>query len=334
MKARSASRIALSAALCLMSSAALAQFVNPRPVQRATDEHLAMLMSRAYDKLDQAADEARAKNSTTSDGQSLLSAIYDGVAGCACGNQLNEDLWVVRKQRLEEWNARKPGSVTARLSMAAFPMKYGWMARGSGYANTVSQDAWKIFRDRVDEGRKSLEALDAKIKEDAGWFEMMLAVAISQGWPRERYDALFEKGVAKHPHYLPLYFSRAQYYSPRWHGSPEEFQRVVDDSVARTRSTLGETLYARIHWGFQDPYMFQRQQADWPRMKAGFEHMMKDYPDPWNLNNFGKFACLADDFGTLKQLLPKIGNNPILMGWEDNMDFYNFCRSLAEKGKP
>jgi hypothetical protein len=320
--------------LCLLSGTAAAQSISPRPLQRATDDHLALLMSRAYDKLDQAADEARAKQTPLSDGQPLLAAIYAGVIGCGCGNQLNEELWQVRRQRLEEWAKRKPHSVTARLAVAAFPVKYAWMARGGGYAGTVSPEGWKLFRERMEEGRKALEALDAKTKQDPGWYELMLDVATSQGWPREKFDAIFLEAVAKHPYYPPFYFIRMQFYSPRWYGSAEEVKLVAEDAVERTRSRWGEIMYARLNWTMMDVRMFKSGQADWPRMKAGFEQMTREYPDAWNINNFAKFACIARDQETLSALLPKIGDAPIVQAWEDEIAFYKGCRSWASTVHP
>jgi hypothetical protein len=323
--------ISLAVLLFLLAGTAAAQSVNPRPMQRATDDHLGLLMGRAYDKLDRAADEARSKQIALSDGQPLLTGIYAGVIGCACGNQLNEDLWQVRKQRLDEWAKRKPGSVTARLAVAAYPVKYGWMARGGGYASTVSPEGWKLYRERVEEGRKALEALDATTRQDPGWYELMLNVGLSQGWPRGKFDALFSDGVSKHPYYTPLYFARMSFYSPRWYGSVDESRRIVDDTVERTRSRWGEIMYARLNWATMDVRMFETGQTSWPRMKAGFEQMTKEYADGWNVNHFAKFACMARDHETFLALAPKVGDAPIAEAWHNDVNFYKGCQMWAAK---
>lgn len=325
---------AAAIALCVLAGNAAAQSINERPMQRATDDHLALLMSRAYDKLDQSADEARTKQIPMSDGQPLLTAIYAGAIGCGCGNQLTDELWQVRKQRLDEWIKRKPNSVTARLAVAAFPVKYAWMARGGGYSNTVSPEGWKLFRERIEEGRKTMEALDARTKQDPGWYEYMLDVGLSQGWPPEMFDAVFFEGVAKYPYYTPLYFFRMSFYSPRWYGSIEHGKRVADDAVERTRSRWGETMYARLNWALMDFQMFKNGQADWPRMRTGFQDMMKDYPDAWNLNAFAKFSCIALDRETLSGLVTKIGDTPIVQGWDNDVNRYQRCRAWAQKAPP
>lgn len=326
----SAARLA-AVALGLLAATAAAQSHSPHPVQRAIDNHFALLMSRAYDKLDRAAEEARANHLMVSDGQPLLSAIYAGTAGCGGGDQVNDELMLVCKERLDEWLKLKPHSITARLSRAAFPVSHAMMARGNGYAHTVSPEGWKLFRQRIEQGRKALESLDPMTRQDPGWYAMMLAVGLAQGWARGRYDAIFFEAVERYPYYTPFYFNRMSFYSAHWYGSDEEAKRVADDAVARTRSRWGESLYARLHWAMMDHDMFSSGRTDWRRMKAGFEKIVKDHPDPWNVNSFGKFACMAEDSRTLFALLQKVGEKPIIQAWDSNIDYYRHCRAVAAK---
>jgi hypothetical protein len=328
-------RTALAASAWLISLAfvpavAMAGSGNDRPLQRVAAEHLALLFARDYEALDKAADEARRRNRRTSDGQPLLAGIYMGTAGSAF-DELTNELWQLRKSRLEEWSKRKPASVTARVSLAYFPAQYAWFARGTGFSGTVSRDGWKVFRERTEEARVALLALDADARADAGWYEAMLAVGLSQHWPPERYDALFEEAVRKHPDYLQFDFYRATYYAPRWYGSAAELQRVVEEAVERTRPRMGETLYARLHWSNSNMEMFKNGQTDWTRMKAGFQRMLQDYPDAWNLNNFGRFACQVDDWDTVKQVTDKIGDTPIVLAWLNNLELYQACRRHANR---
>ena len=116
----------------------------------------------------------------------------------------------------------------------------------------------------VSEPQASASKKAAKTRQDPGWYELMLDVGASQGWPREKFDAVFFEGVSKYPYYSPLYFTRMSYYSPRWYGSVEEGKRVADDAVERTRSRWGEIMYARLNWAMMDIRMFKTGQADGP----------------------------------------------------------------------
>lgn len=90
-------------------------------------------------------------------------------------------------------------------------------------------------------------------------------------------------------------------------------------------------MYARLNWAEYHPQMFENGQADWERMKAGFMRITRDYPDPWNFNNFAKYACMAEGVSTLKMTLEKVGNSPIEDAWRGK-NLFAYCKSLASKG--
>src|SRR5207302_9658284 len=129
---------------------ATAQFNHPRPMQRATDEYFALLLKRDFAGLERIADEARRMDSRISDGQPVLAALYEGTAGCACGNRLTDELWQLRRSRLDEWRKAFPESLAARVASAAFPVYYAWFARGNNYAGSVGDEAWRLFNGRME----------------------------------------------------------------------------------------------------------------------------------------------------------------------------------------
>ena len=157
-------KMAQSATLFLVfavyAASSSGQFTNPRPMVRAADEYFAVLLKSDFPKLERTADEARGKDLRIGDGQPVLAALYDGTAGCSCANSLTDELWQMRRARLEAWREKFPRSTTARVALAAYPVYYGWFARGNNYADSVSSDAWKLFGERVEAGRLALEALD------------------------------------------------------------------------------------------------------------------------------------------------------------------------------
>ena len=327
---------ALAAGVSLFASGlALAQFDSQRPFQRASDEYLALLMKGSYAELERASGNARKGAATISDGQPLLAALYGGTAGCVmggCANRLTDDLWKVRGQKLADWRKRYPDSVTAKVALASFPIQYGWYARGSGPSSAVSAEGGALFSERLGKAHKDLEGLDAAAKHDSGWFTAMLAVARLEGWPKARYDALYEAAAREHPLYLQIHFEGATYYSPQWYGSREELRSFTERAVGRTRDRLGESLYARLNWGPNTTLAFVRGEIDWPRMRSGFERLIRDYPDPWNTNNYAKFACQAQDWPTVSKVMVLIDRKPIASAWFDDLKNYENCRAQAAGG--
>jgi hypothetical protein len=242
-------RVAIASVLLLAGCATQpagdpVQFANPRPMLRASDGYQTLLLQRAYGDLERAAGEAHSSSSLISDGQPRLAAIYAGTAGCICGYGLPEEIWKLRGQRLREWHDKYPQSVTAKVALAYFPLQYGWFLRGGGYADTVSPEAWKRFAIQAEAARNALESLDADAKKDPGWYGAMLDVAIAQGWPKDRFQALYERAAREHPYYFPIYFAGASYYSPKWYGSIQELQSFIERAADATRPKLAETLYA------------------------------------------------------------------------------------------
>ena len=315
----------------LYTATGWAEFTNPRPMLRAADEYFAALMKGDFDKLERAAEEARSKDLRIADGQPVLAALYEGTAGCPCANSLTDELWQIRRSRLEAWHSQFPRSVTARVARASFPVYYGWFARGNNYAGSVSPDGWKLFRERVEAGRIALESLDASAKQDEGWYAAMISVALAQHWPPPRFDALYEEAAHRHPGYLPIHFNAGNYYAVQWYGSQEAYTRFVDHAVGLVDPQLGPELYARMNWSQGTNTMFRDGSADWNRMKEGFEQMVRAYPDSWNLNNFARFACIAGDWGTMNALADRIGETPVSMAWYDDSRFYFACRQRARR---
>ena len=78
-------------------------------------------------------------------------------------------------------------------------------------------------------------------------------------------------------------------------------------------------MYARIYW-FASQTQFQNaiftdSLVTWSRMKDGFEDIIKRYPDAWNLNNYAKFACLAQDKPKTREILERADFTIVPEAW-------------------
>ena len=321
----------LTLLIVVLPSIAWAQFTDPRPAQRVGDQYSALLFSREFDRLDADMDAAKARNLKSSDGQPILQFMHSGVAGCSCINYTDE-LWMLHKQRLDEWGKRKPQSLNARLALAGYPLAYGWFRRTGGYASQVSEEGWAQFRKGVQDTGSALMALDAEAKADPRWFVEMMGLALASGWPREDFETLLEQATAKYPEYYAFYFTAAEFYSRRWYGNREQQNELIERAAARG----GDVLYARLKWSTASDGLFvpPLDRTDWNRMRDGFDEIMKAYPDPWNLNHFARFACQAGDGPTTRQLINLIGDKPIAKAWNDDLRTFQRCNTATAKFEP
>ena len=325
-------KIAIAAILFLVSfcwSIAAPAQVDERPLSAAASTYWSMLKARQFDKLDQIADDARKSNKTISDGQPLLGALYDGVAGCVCRSNLTAADWNQRRELLQAWRLKSPKSTTAEVALGTFHLTFAWAARGNGYASTVEAERWDQFRAGVNKAYETLQQASPAARQDPGWYYAMLHIGLAQHWEQARFETIYREGTGKYPLYLPLHFAAANYYSPQWYGSVEQMQAYIRQAVEATRPLLGDTLYARINWSSQNSDMFNSGGVDWKQMKAGFERLVADYPDEWNLNNYGHLACQARDADTVVAVAARI-KQPIARVWREAPDYYEWCVNGAK----
>jgi hypothetical protein len=305
-----------------------------RPLDVIAENANDLLHKREFKALDKLAEEYRGKNSLASDGQPKLMGFYAGVlksaSGCG-GPQESEEQWNDHKLLLLDWSKNSTLAGVPNLALAMFEAAFGWHARGSGFASTVSEEGWTRFRQRTANARMMLEKLGPEARKDPQWYEAMLRIGLAQGWKNKEFDALYQEAINRFPYYYAYYFTKGSFYSAKWHGSQDEFKAFVDGSVNATAPKLGETMYARLNWSASSNSMFTDGQTDWNRMKRGFEKLIEDFPDSWNRNNFAKFACMAGDKKTLREQLALIGDRVALGAW-GSMSYFQACVKYGDDG--
>ncbi|MEH6459148.1 DUF4034 domain-containing protein [Chitinimonas sp. JJ19] len=325
--------IAVVLSLIFQSSRA-GEYLKPTFVEQKKYEQL--LLEKKFGELDKAAREAIRQNLMTSEGLPVLDAIYTGTAGCVarqCQYHGSADYWINKKKLLVAWKAHSPKSITAKIANAMYFLEFGWGMRGAGHASSVTDEQWQLFHESIEKAKLELLAVRSVGANDPGWYSAMLLVALAQGWESSDFDKVYSEATTKFPTYIPFYFTAANYHSERWYGSRAEFDLYVQRAAQQTNQRLGDSLYARLNWLLSSNSMFANGQAEWPRMRKGFERIVRDYPDAWNLNNFGKFACMAGDARILPAIMKKIGGAPIISAW-NSQRYYESCLAFADGVDP
>ena len=302
-----------------------------RPMTRKTNRVRQLLIEGKFAEIEALEKRSRDLSVTIEDGQPLRAAVFDAFA-CLCGAS-SEELKAYLKTitpRIKEWRAAFPESSAARIAEAGIPHQQAWALRGDGYASSVPESVWPVFREKNAESAKLLDGLPETTKSGDAWYAARLEVARDLSMDEAR--KLLKEALDKHPRYMPLYFTGADFYSPRWGGSREELKAFIEDAAARTKDWAGDMMYARLQWSNQGRDMFRNGQAKWPRMKQGFEKIVAEYPSSWNLNQFAKFACMAGDRDTTLQTIKKLKGAVLVEGW-DSMQFYAACKQWATRGE-
>jgi hypothetical protein len=236
------------------------------------------------------------------------------------------------EDKARAWTARYPKSVIAAIVLSQAYRAHGWAYRGGGYANSVSKEDFARFKEYVDLAQEALLARADTGKADPNWHWQVLEVARLQGWPDEKYFAFADAALDAFPGYYDIYFELSNRLVPQWGGSLEELADFAEHAAERTKATEGRAMYARIYWYVYDMLgaeRLKRGELDWPKIRAGFDDMVKRYPDPWNLNFFARIACDAGDQATTRRILALVGDKIEPAAWA-NRGAYSRCKNLAE----
>ena len=174
--------------------------------------------------------------------------LYDGAIldafHCQC---IDEKFWIRAEENMKGWIRKYPESINAHLAYAHVLLEKAWSIRGWGYVNTVDPANWKPFREQVEKTRAYLMEHKEIGISDPRWNYLVVDIANLQQIPETEYEALIDTALDRHPDYYPMYFSIMLHYEPKWGGSAEAIEKFARESVARSHSTEGEGMYARIY---------------------------------------------------------------------------------------
>ena len=245
----------------------------------------------------------------------------------------------ITEEKLKLWIRNHPKSAIAPILLSDLYVDRAFLFRGTGMANTVTSDGWKNFESNIQLARQTLEKYKSVSAVDPYWYAQAITIARLQGgWPPESVAAILEEGFNKEPLFHDTYLAYATYLSPLWGGSMIALEGFADSIVKRTQSTEGKAMYARIFWGVYDggfPRGIFVPNTIWPKMKAGFEDLVKSYPSAWNRNGFAKFACMNGDVKTVQTFFDshsassefRLGDQLQKQLWPN--DYFEKCRSWA-----
>jgi hypothetical protein len=220
----------------------------------------------------------------------------------------------------DEYAREIPTSAFSPIYAAMRLKASAWHARGAGYSSTITDENWKLFRERNLLALKKLMEVKARSAHLPVWYEIAISVGIDAGVPSATVESLFNEGIQRHSGYLPLYFAYARRFSPLWGGSYAKADNFVRSQLGRLPSADADMLYARLYWvldqfGNQPRNFFVESQVDWVRMRNGFEMLMKAFPNSaWNQANLVAFSCRANDAETY-------------LKWRTNVSAIEFSRA-------
>ena len=139
-----------------------------------------------------------------------------------------------REKQLKAWKEARPDSLAATANLGGFYINYGWLARGTSSAESVSPEGWKKFHERLKIARDLLfQAYGAKYQSPATMANLMTIYnAETNNLDSARNLALqaAQKGRAG----IPALEQYATMLLPRWQGQPGDIPKACDDLREKT----------------------------------------------------------------------------------------------------
>jgi hypothetical protein len=255
-------------------------------------------LQQNFDALETEAREARTSKARFSGGTWKINNFYAGVvAQGENGQPPTEADWDSAVTTLKAWAAAKPNSAAARIALANAYIALGWRARGSGYADSVTREGWKVFHQQVVLAANAL--LDAAKSEERCpyWYVAMQKVALAQQWDRPDVLALFDESAAFEPEFYYYYQDYANYLEPKWSGVDGETEAFAEESRLHVGGDQGDIIYFEIASNrtcWCEPDNHQLERMSWPQIKRGYEAIERLYGSSNYKNN--RFAFVAYQF--------------------------------------
>lgn len=272
-----------------------------------------ILMRNGFETIEKQAATFEKKGEMSMEGMSLILGFFGALA---IPDESNEDGWKAAFQRVECWREAFPDSPNALHAKAGLLVNYAWAARGFGFADKVTEEGWKKFRERIVSANVVLESIpEGDSRPD--FYLTRQAIAMSQGWSREAVMTNLRASLDKFPGCFEIYIAVCTHLLPRWYGEEQEWQKFIADQT-KEETPFQKELYTRACWAMADfyPDAWHEIGVLWPRFKAGFEEIERRYPaSMWNLNNFARFAMKNDDKATCSRLLKKIEGREDMQVW-------------------
>jgi hypothetical protein len=191
-------------------------------------------------------------------------------------------------------------------------LNIGGNARGSGYADTVSEEGWKVYSGNASLALAVLNDAASLQEKCPYWYEAMVLVASAQGWSKVRTKAIVEQLITYEPSYYHVYREYANYLQPKWYGQEGDAEAFADDISERIGGDEGRFIYFEIATLLDCPACGSvggRPKLPWPKTKEGYAALVRLYgTSDLKLNRLAFIATRFRDKPAAQEAFARIGD--------------------------
>lgn len=241
------------------------------------------------------------------------------------------DSWKAHFEKFDRWMAAFPQSPTPLTAKASGHIVLAWEERGSGYANTVSEAQWLLFRDNIERAKELLDKARTLPNHDADVYSKLVVVGMTQSADRETIDEYLAAARKIDPMYFPIYTNIAVDLLPRWGGAPGELGEFAEKMVADNPGDGGLEIYARIaaEVNKYDRLLLLEGEFDLKKVRAGAKVLVRRYEYAYYHHNFaGLVGWRAQDLELARSAKDAVEkhNERFVWGKPEQLKWFNeFC---------
>jgi hypothetical protein len=238
-------------------------------------------------------------------------------------------------ERLEAIRRERPESAIAIVALAGAYVSYAWEARGSGYADTVTPEGWKLFHARIAKAHELLdEALELGVKDTRAYF-LLVTVTKAKSLPNQVARMWVTEGKKVTLLDDRLYCAMADYLQVKWLGEPGDLERFANEVVEDIPGEDKFDVFGHIvaSGNCSDFGMLLWGGFDQANVAGAARVFMKRYGDSLIHTNFAAlFAWVADDQQLAKQAKARLKDklDPAVFGTENRIAWFRYYADASK----
>lgn len=303
------------------------EILSPTPAYARNEEVITqtrrLMQERDTAGLEALAADLRSSRARLDGGTWILTTFYQ----TACTLPKDPEQAGLTMDFFRRWALERPDSITAQVGLAGALASYAWQARGGGWADSVTDEGWRLFANRLEEASEVLNRAATLEEKCPAWTEVAQRVALGQGWERDRYLEMVNGAIRQEPTYGRYYTNTAYWLTPRWHGEPGDVARWIAETADGQPEAERDRHYAFLVWmadrmPVSGEIVFGPDGLDWDRTQRGFARWAQEDPDNLMVHfQWLRLALLADDREAARQQFDRIGGKFFPVMWDDEAQF-------------
>lgn len=326
--------------LLLLPIVSIAGAIPYTPVTRERaqlrETAIQLFLAQDWKNLESGAARFRQPTERFSNGEWKLPIFYTGLR--LGFGRLEKQRQGAGDEAVAKWLAAAPNSMSARLLAVSSVTAKAWKIRGSGMADTVSEENMQKFHAEMRVAWALLMTAEQLPDRDPHLYELAIDIGMGLQLDRAKMDQVLAKAISIAPDYQPVYDDMAFYLLPRWHGKIGDSRIFAEYVADKVTSSGGDIRYAFIAYrvlNAEGADQYKLHQFSMDRIRKGLLEREAKFPDPsFTYNVLARFYWALRDQNAAREIVAKLTQYDAEAAniWASESDFIQFREWATGKG--